>query len=560
MTRIFLLVAFALGLLPMAASAATCDDRTGTRGVALLVGVSNYRAPETANGGAAWGKLDNAINDVEQVCAKLAEQGFATWILRDPTYGQLDSAIFDFSKIARTADYAVVYYAGHGFEFRGQSYIVPVDAPGSTTLGALKDDFLPLSRLTNVASSAREFGLFLLDACRTRDPVVEVVDAAPTDDGPGQVDLIDLPNGAVLYSTRRGKPALDAAPRGSQLSPFASAVLAGLDKPGELTDFYAAVHDGVERLTEDMPPEGPQLTVLYRISPAPLYLVEPQVTANAPAARIEMPPLQRLATVDEPSLIREILRDHSLADLIGSATAGDPAAQYLVGYAYEFGVGVRIDMREAQSWLEKSAAQNHPGGLLELAYFLEHEAGDQARARQLYEQAAATGYAKAQSHLASYLWNGSYSEADPAVGEQRRARALELFKQASAAGHVYATFWLASYAADIAPELGPPAAARLRQLAAAGDPAGILWTCELHYQAHEWSAAAEQCLLAASRGPATQGAGAAQARLAQLHAAGNGVPQSAEQARYWAKLALTEPELLAELGDADFAQMKALAQ
>jgi len=548
-TRLFLTLAFVLLLVPGAARAA-CGDGTGERGVALLIGVSNYRAPAAAPESGAWGQLDNALRDVDEVCAKLSKAGFATRILRDPTFEQLDSAIFDFHDAAQESDLAVVYFAGHGFEFRGQSYIVPVDAPKRTSLGAMTGDFLPMSRLLNAASASKQFGLFLLDACRTRDPVVQVIDAAPTEPGntPGSVGLVSVPDGAVIFSTVVGRPALDAAPADSVLSPFASAIVAGLDLPGlELTDFYAFVHEDVVRRTGAMAPVGPQYPALYKITPSKLYLVEPPEPSRLPVfgalvgmeVPIQLPPPERLAVEDEPKLIREVLSKYKFGQLLRAAERDNPVAQYLAGYAYEFGIGVDADLAKAKEWLALSAAQGHPGGLLELAYFLEHnEGGGNGQARELYEKAAATGYAKAQSHLAALLWSDALARPEAERAELRQ-RALGLFEQAAAAGHVYATYALATNS----PERRPTAEARLREIAAAGNPQGSYWLCELAAWEGKAATAAKECELAAY-----EGFGVARAILAGMYARGDGVAQSNERAQYWARLALTEPELAAQPG------------
>lgn len=587
MKRFLLILALAL-LWPAGPAAAQCGDGSGERGVALLIGVSGYRAPSGSPGETGWTPLHNAVRDVDQVCSALSAAGFRTFVVRDPTFAELDEAVFDFHNAAQQADYAVVYYAGHGFEFRGQSYVVPVDAPRRTTLEAMTGDFMPMSRLLGAASASRQFGLFLLDACRTRDQVVRVVDAAANE--PGAVGLVTVPGGAAIFSTVAGRPALDEAPVGSELSPFASAIVAGLDLPGlELTDFYEFVHEDVVRRTGNMEPLGPQYPALYKVAPKKFYLVEPPHAEAIATIRargdvrpvLDMPPLERLAVEDEPKLLREILGKYSFEMLVLGAEAGNPVAQYLVGYAYEFGVGVEADLPEALGWLERSAAQDHPGGLLELAYFLQAqaEAADNgmapeqreataARARQLYERSAATGYAKAQSHLAAVLMSDSQPlPADERVAMQQRA--LGLFEQAADAGHVYANYAVAVYA----PDRQQLAEQRLRDIAATGNVQGSHWLCQLYYSLGAAAAVEDQCEIAALNGFATSravfasilsgktiyvsdsGSGRSLCRsdegerlnCANGDSGGGGgeIPdeEAGRAASYWAQLALSEPEL-----------------
>ena len=52
--------------------------------------------------------------------------------------------------------------------------------------------------------------------------------------------------------------------------------------------------------------------------------------------------------------------------LLPAAKAGNPSAQFLVGYMYDEGQGVRRDAREAIYWLRMAAEQNHAGAELQI--------------------------------------------------------------------------------------------------------------------------------------------------------------------------------------------------
>ena len=74
--------------------------------------------------------LDNPPRDAKLLADPLKGLGFQTVTLandltRDKFFESLQAAL---RAEAEKADWAVVYYAGHGFEVGGVNYLVPVDA------------------------------------------------------------------------------------------------------------------------------------------------------------------------------------------------------------------------------------------------------------------------------------------------------------------------------------------------------------------------------------------------------------------------------------------------
>ncbi|GAB5486553.1 MAG: hypothetical protein Pars2KO_01230 [Parasphingorhabdus sp.] len=508
---------------------AKCASVKGDRGVALLIGISAY---DDLN----WPALANAVNDIDHVCQAFAQAGFEIVDVRDANITELNSAIAAFSAKALEADSAVVYYAGHGFEYNGRNFMVPVGAPVFATKSELESDFIPLEKLLTAASQAKNFNLFFMDACRTPDPVVQLKDVESDDPAGGvsPMGLLEMTQGAVFYSTAKGRPALDAAPVDSLTSPFAKAIASKLAIPGlELSDYFKVVSREVYTNTRELE-LGPQQPFHYGSWFEDIYLNPPtnDTIAGAsnqtgqPVSTIDIP-MDRLAIEDETILVGEVLSDLSVAELNSLANNGDALAQSFLGYMYHLGVGVKQDMALARQWLEKSAAQNHPAGQTELAWFLQENAPDEAsRTIELYLLAAAQGYAKAQSHLGYALWEGK-------LGITDRKRSIELFNAASEAGHPYATYALGIYGKQMNNSM-----TRLRVLADAGNVEGNNWICELQYQMGNADKVAKDCSLAARGGYA-----GARAIWAQLHDRGQGIPKSPSEARYWAKLASSQPEL-----------------
>jgi cell division septation protein DedD len=84
---------------------------------------------------------------------------------------------------------------------------------------------------------------------------------------------------------------------------------------------------------------------------------------------------------------------------------GDADAQFNMGQAYRLGRGVPADLRIAQSWYQKAAAQGHELAQGNLGLLL-YESGKRAEAMTWIRKAAGRGDARAQYVLGVELTNG----------------------------------------------------------------------------------------------------------------------------------------------------------
>jgi uncharacterized caspase-like protein len=91
-------------------------DRRG----ALVIGNAKY---------AAMSKLNNPKNDALRIGAKLHDElHFETIVRTDLTRDGFNSALSEFVRLAVGADIAIIYYSGHGMEYEGTNYLLPVEA------------------------------------------------------------------------------------------------------------------------------------------------------------------------------------------------------------------------------------------------------------------------------------------------------------------------------------------------------------------------------------------------------------------------------------------------
>jgi uncharacterized caspase-like protein len=72
--------------------------------------------------------LPNTKNDAADMADALKAVGFDTIVATDLDKRGMDDAFRRFARLARDADAALFYYAGHGMQFAGANYLLPIDA------------------------------------------------------------------------------------------------------------------------------------------------------------------------------------------------------------------------------------------------------------------------------------------------------------------------------------------------------------------------------------------------------------------------------------------------
>ena len=221
-------------LFPMAAAA---DKR-----VALVIGNSGYQKVR---------KLGNPVNDAKALAEVFRTAGFDTVDLRqDLGGGELRRAIRDFSQVARDADVAVVFYAGHGLEFEGNNYLVPIDAKLEWDVD-IEDETTSLDRVLKMIEPAKRLRLVILDACRDNPFVASMKRSVATravSRGLAKVEPVTSDT-LIAFAAKAGSTADDGS---GTHSPFTTALLKHLAVPGlDLRFAFGRVRDDVLKTTRN---------------------------------------------------------------------------------------------------------------------------------------------------------------------------------------------------------------------------------------------------------------------------------------------------------------------
>jgi hypothetical protein len=261
------------------ALAAACSLPAAER-AALVIGNNNY---EHAT------KLDTAVNDAAAMATSLRALGFDVIFVNDATVETLLEGFATLAQRSQGAEAVVVFYAGHGIESGGVNYLVPVDArlerevqlrTQAVSLGTVLDE---LKRM-NVPAR-----MVLLDCCRN-NPLEGRSWLTTRTAGNGLAALAQdhlAEATMVVFSASPGKPALDKVGDNDTHSPFTTALLEQLAKPGMHSfEMFGLVEDAVLRHTEGR--QAPR--IFYNGSTQPFRNFRFATGKQPPSAPASLPP------------------------------------------------------------------------------------------------------------------------------------------------------------------------------------------------------------------------------------------------------------------------------
>lgn len=206
--------------------------------VALLIGNCNY-------GGNA--QLRNCINDANALGEKLSSFGFETIIVEDGNKEEIDKAINQFCMKARNADAGLVFYSGHGMQYNGENYMIPIGA----TLSSPADIDYRCNRASYVLSKMEDVGcklkILVLDACRT-NPFTKGWYKGDVQEGLG---VMGAPSGTIVaFATSPNSVASDGYANGN--SPYTIALLKLLEESTlDIVTYFNKVSSYVYKITNN---------------------------------------------------------------------------------------------------------------------------------------------------------------------------------------------------------------------------------------------------------------------------------------------------------------------
>jgi hypothetical protein len=223
--------------------------------VALVIGNGAYQHTPA---------LINPKNDAEDIGKTLRGLGFATIVATDLDRAGMSNALDRFSRTVSGANIAIVYYSGHGMQFAGKNYLLPVDAQLQSADDVNRFRLLPLSDIFGVLQHAPGARIVILDACRN-NPVEDDLKRRVASIRGGNRDAfltrglsrVEANGLIVAYATQANDVAADGT---GNNSPFAKALLDNLATPNiDVRQMLFNVQDEVDRLTDGK--QRPELSI-----------------------------------------------------------------------------------------------------------------------------------------------------------------------------------------------------------------------------------------------------------------------------------------------------------
>lgn len=192
----------------------TVGSAAAEKRVALVIGNAAYKS----------GPLVNPVNDARAMAGRLRSLGFDVVLRENLKQREIGGVYREFRSKITPGGVALVFYAGHGVQFKGQNYFPATDADISS------EEDVPLQSLNlgnlldNMEEAKAGVSLVFLDACRD-NPFARRFRSASRG-----LAKVEAASGTLIhYATRPGSVASDGEGRNGT---YTEALLAQMSEPG----------------------------------------------------------------------------------------------------------------------------------------------------------------------------------------------------------------------------------------------------------------------------------------------------------------------------------------
>lgn len=270
-----------IGLLMSLAAPASASERR----VALVIGNASYaNAPV----------LPNTVNDAQDMAVALRKVGFEVVDGVNLDKRGMDLALTRFARLAQDADAVMFYFAGHGFQFNGENYLVPVEARVDDEV-AVQYETTRLNDVVTALNYAKGVKIMVLDACRNNPFVAQLARKQATRGfsvGSGLAPVARAQGMVIAYATQANDVAADGVGRNS---PFTAALVREIAQPGlEVATMFRRVQKSVYDATA-----GKQTPELSLSLLGDFYLNREETDADV---------WRRIRASDDPEPLKDFIR------------------------------------------------------------------------------------------------------------------------------------------------------------------------------------------------------------------------------------------------------------
>lgn len=393
-------------------------QRNQTAKYALVIGNSHYQSFNRS--------LINPANDARLMAQTLTRLGFEVQTSLDVTREQMAEQVARFARELPAGATSVLFYAGHGVQIGGASYLMPVDVQLSNEQSVQQRAY-PLRRMLDELGAARSaVNIVVLDACRD-NPFQPPPPVRYRSTGPMGLAKMQAPRGTLLaYSTQPGQLAADGRESNSV---YTSALASTLLESGlTLEEVFKKVNTLVRNSTRDdqIPWYESSITQNFYFLPPPDIQVVAGASPREGGAALGKKRSDSMTIRQQPKLwylgmtdaqwsemdwqIQQRMRhmtEDEIPEMTQLAQSGNVIAMTTLGMFYEQGVGKIRNSKTgeisrtggnntlARHWLQMGANEDFPIAQTLLAEHF-HDTGRTKEALPLLQKAIRANYPRAK--------------------------------------------------------------------------------------------------------------------------------------------------------------------
>lgn len=221
--------------------------------LALVIGNAAYTAPEAP--------LRNPVNDAREVAAALKDVGFGVRLAENADHAHMRRLVREFEDALRAnKGVGFFYYAGHGIQLEGRSYLVPIGARLQSEREARERAVDAHELVERLREAGSRLNIVVLDACRDNPLVKPRVVTRRAPPQPGLAPLPPARGTLVAFAAEPGKVASDGD---GDSGVYARHLVRFMRMPGlNLEQVFKRVREAVEQETagKQVPVEFSTLT------------------------------------------------------------------------------------------------------------------------------------------------------------------------------------------------------------------------------------------------------------------------------------------------------------
>jgi Caspase domain/Domain of unknown function (DUF4407) len=201
------------------------DNNFDLRRKALVIGNQLYPSAP----------LNNPVKDANDLRNKLNKMGFKVTLLLNASRKDMELGLKKYLDDLKPGDISLFFFSGHGFQEKGNNYLIPVDFIDFTNSKAFSLNVA----IDTLSSKSLLADVMIIDACRSFSTGVDG-GLATTEAGL---------NTYIAFASKPGQSALDGKPGSNGI--FTAAILNHIAEPVDIDSVFRSVREEVSKNTNN---------------------------------------------------------------------------------------------------------------------------------------------------------------------------------------------------------------------------------------------------------------------------------------------------------------------